>query len=329
MKESGKSCVAIVGGNGFVGSSLAKHLSNLFTVRVLDVNSRNNSYGDFRACDIRDKQELIKNLSGCDLVINAAIVQVPRINAEKRLGYEVNVRGLQNVCEAVESINSIKGLIHTGSWHVFGERDFRGVLDEEFGFRPDKIENRAKLYALCKIAQESIARIFAESSAKCYGVVRLGTVLGEDMPTQTAASMFIRNGLRGEPITPFKHTQHRPMLYVDIRDVCRGYEVLASEILDGTSLVGSARLVNLLSPTPLTVIEVARVVQEKIIKATLGRTRPQIKLIDQGIKQLYTPTDKKLLRVDVTKARQLLKPGQPINARQSIDRLIKVHMQGP
>jgi hypothetical protein len=54
----------------------------------------------------------------------------------------VNVLGVQNLCRAVESIDSMKGIIHTSSWHILGERGIHGVLDEDFGFRPDKIKER-------------------------------------------------------------------------------------------------------------------------------------------------------------------------------------------
>jgi hypothetical protein len=34
-----------------------------------------------------------------------------------------------------------------------------GVVDEEFGYRPDKVEERAKIYALSKVCQESVVRL--------------------------------------------------------------------------------------------------------------------------------------------------------------------------
>jgi len=36
-------------------------------------------------------------------------------------------------------------------------------------------------------------------SDKSYCIFRLGTVLGEEMPSQTAANLFIESALRGEP----------------------------------------------------------------------------------------------------------------------------------
>jgi hypothetical protein len=37
------------------------------------------------------------------------------------------------------------------------------------------------------------------------------------MPKGTQADLFIENALRDEPMTPFAHSQHRPMLFVDVQ----------------------------------------------------------------------------------------------------------------
>jgi len=57
-----------------------------------------------------------------------------------------------NICRAVAEEPNIKGMILAGSWHTIGERELSGIIDEEFGFRPDKVEDRTRLYALSKIA---------------------------------------------------------------------------------------------------------------------------------------------------------------------------------
>jgi nucleoside-diphosphate-sugar epimerase len=316
--------IAIVGGSGFVGSALTKHLSSRFKVTVLDRRQPSGSYGSFKACDVRDKPSLKQALQGFDLVINTAVIQLPEINENKRLGYEVNVLGVQNLCETLESIDSIKGLVHASSWHVFGEKGLRGTLDEGFGFRPDKIEQRAKFYAICKIAQEAVIRISNEMSSKSYGIIRMGTVLGEAMPTQTAASIFIEKALKGEPITPFKETMHRPMLYVDIHDVCKAFESLGTRILNGELMKqgSAAELVNLAWPSPLTIVELARTVQRSFIKLTDGTIAPKIEVVDKGVKPIYTPRDKQLFKLKISKARKFLGLKKLTSPQESIDRII-------
>jgi nucleoside-diphosphate-sugar epimerase len=129
--------------------------------------------------------------------------------------------------------------------------------------------------------------------------------------------------LRGEPITPFKHTQHRPMLYVDIQDVCKSFQSLAASVLNRKPSEQNTSIVNVLSPHPVTIIELARIVRHKFIRLTDGRIRPKIEVIDKGIEPLYTPHDKRLLKVDISKAREILGLGKLIAPSQTIERIIR------
>jgi nucleoside-diphosphate-sugar epimerase len=195
--------IGIIGGSGYVGYSLARHLSDNFVVKILDVKQppKDSREIEYAICDVRSIEEVRKSLRDADLVIHTAIIQIPLINEQKRLGYEVNVLGTQNVCEVVNENPRIKGMILASSWHTIGESGLEGVIDGEFGFRPDKVEERARLYALSKIAQESIVRFYDEMSEKIFGIIRMETVLGDGMPEKTAANIFIERALRGETIT--------------------------------------------------------------------------------------------------------------------------------
>jgi UDP-glucose 4-epimerase len=316
--------IAIVGGSGFVGSALAKTLSKRFNVVILDRVSPRDFDGRFSPCDIRDKKSLSESLTGFDLVINAAIIQLPRINEIKREAYEVNVLGVQNLCETVETTSSIKGLLHTSSWHVLGERDSSGVLDEEFGIRPEKTKNNARLYALCKISQEAIIQVISEMSSKSYGILRLGTILGEQMSKQTAASIFIDNAIRGRPMTPYRHTQYRPMLFVDIEDVCKAFETFSTMVLtnDCNLAKSKATILNLLWPHSVTIMELAQLTQVQI-KLLDQEKEPRIRIIDKGIPSLYKRRDKDRIKVDITKTRKALGMNRLISPQQSIERIIR------
>jgi nucleoside-diphosphate-sugar epimerase len=316
--------IAILGGSGFVGSSLAAHLSYAFDVTILDRVQPKSPGLAFKPCDIRDRQSLVDAIRGFDIVINTAIIQVPEITEKKRLGYEVNVLGVRNLCEAVESVDSVKGLLHASSWHVFGERDLRGTLNEQFGYRPDKVDERARFYAMCKIAQELHIRTTSEVSSKSFGIIRLGTVLGEGMPRLTAANIFIDKALKGEPMTPFAHTQHRPMLYVSIQDICNAFEALSRRILEGEvgHETSGAEVVNVVWPSPVTIIELARIVRAKVIRLTRGKIRPEIETVDTGVPPLFTAKDKGLFRVDISKARKLLGSKKLTSPRQVIEEII-------
>jgi nucleoside-diphosphate-sugar epimerase len=256
--------VVVFGGSGFIGSSLAAHLSSLgYRVRVADINHPKRSLENvvFRRCDVRDGLDVFACLADASVAINAAIIQIPRINEEPVLGYQVNVVGAQNICEAAARLDGVVGLVQAGTWHTIGETGLEGVVDEEFGYRPDKVEERAKIYALSKVCQESVVRLYSHMyPGKSYVVLRTGTVLGPGMPELTAASIFIRNALSGKPLTPYKHSMYRPMLFVDVDDVCKAYEVVVGKVLEG-GLRGVNNVFNIVYPEPVTVIELAEYVR--------------------------------------------------------------------
>jgi len=320
--------IGIVGGSGYVGYSLARHFSDNFVVKVLDVKQppKDVKKIDYTICDVRSIEEVRKSLRDVDLVIHTAIVQIPLINEQKRLGYEVNILGTQNICEAVDENPRIKGMILASSWHTIGESGLDGVIDEEFGFRPDKVEDRARLYALSKIAQESIVRFYDEMSEKIFGIIRMGTVLGDGMPEKTAANIFIERALRGETITPFKHSMHRPMLYVDIEDVCQAYEKFALKILNekvkkgGNSL---AHIVNVYYPNPITILELAQIVQKAVIKLTNNAIQPRIEVVDTGQKPLFREEDKNRIKVNIKKAMDFLGLSRLKSPEESIEEIVK------
>ena len=317
--------ICIVGGSGFVGSSLALHFSRKHEVVVLDVKPvprKLEGRVPYFNCDVRNFEELSKFVSDVDLVVHAAVVQIPLINQRPELGFEVNFSGTINVCRAVEASERCKGMILTGSWHVFGERELQGVIDEGFGFRPDKVEDRARRYALSKIAQEVIVRYFNEMSEKAYGVVRLGTVLGEGMPGETAASIFIERGIKEGVITPYKHSMYRPMLYVDVKDVCTVFEKYADLLLSEGFEDKRKSVVNLFYPEPVTIIELAEIVRECIIELSGGKIRPRVEIVDKGLPVLYEKEDKERMQPKVDRLKDVLGVEELTHPKDSIRSIV-------
>jgi UDP-glucose 4-epimerase len=234
------------------------------------------------------------------------------------------------VCQAVFSNERTKGLIGAGTWHTIGERNLTGIINEEFGFRPDMVEERAKLYALSKIAQESILRYYSSMSSKVFGVIRMGTVLGESMPEKTAANIFIDRGLKGFSITPYKQSMYRPMLYVDIADICRAYQVYVEKILSAP--IGNSSslstIINVYHPEPITIIDLAKIVQEQIASKTNGTVNPKIDVVDSGQPMMFNENDKTNIRVDISKAKQFLGWNNLISPRESLATIIDGRLKG-
>ena len=324
--------IGIFGGSGYVGSAIASQLKNFYNVKIFDVKKPLIEMPgvEFQIGDIRNQSEVTEFSKDLDVAITTAIIQIPLMNEQKKLGYEVNFIGIQNVCQAVYSNERTKGLIDAGTWHTIGERNLAGIINEEFGFRPDLVEDRARLYALSKVFQESVLRYYSSMSSKIFGVIRMGTVLGEGMPEETAANIFIDRGLKGLSITPYKHSLYRPMLYVDIADICRAYQVYVEKILSASPENSSSlsNIINLYYPEPITIIDLAKIVQEQIASKTNGTVNPKIDVVDTGQPVLFNENDKSNLRVDISKAMQFLGWNNLISPRESLASIIDGRLKG-
>jgi UDP-glucose 4-epimerase len=326
--------IAITGGSGFVGSTLAQQLRGSYSIRILDRRKPLNwqtNHVEFVECDVRNYEQVEKALEGANLVIHTSIVQIPQINDARRLGFEVNVQGTMNVCEVVRRSSTLKGMILTGSWHTIGERNITGVVDEKFGFRPDMVEDRARLYALSKMAQDAIVRLYDEDSQdKVFGIIRMGTVLGEHMPEKTAANLFIEQALKGEALTPYDHSMYRPMLYVDVQDICKAFESFAQKILTGEIVKSGDSLMhiaNVYYPRPTTILELADIISKSVAKCTKGRLKPKIRIVKTGQRRLFTARDKYKIKVDISKATKLLGMKNMTPPAKVIERIVEERAQ--
>jgi UDP-glucose 4-epimerase len=224
-------------------------------------------------------------------------------------------------------LDGVVGLVQAGTWHTIGETGLEGVVDEEFGYRPDKVEERAKIYALSKVCQESVVRLYSHMyPGKSYVVLRTGTVLGPGMPELTAASIFIRNALSGKPLTPYKHSMYRPMLFVDVGDVCKAYEVVVDRVSEG-GLRGVNNVFNIVYPEPVTVIELAEYVKQIVYEETGGRINPSIEVVDKGLPSAFSPEDKNRFQVKIDRVRDALDLKYLKNPIESLRALIKGYLR--
>ncbi len=324
--RSSKISIGIIGGSGYVGSNLARYFKSSNKVKVLDIAPLPEELiGEvsYQKCDIRNYNDVFKCLRDIDFVIHTGIIQIPKINDEKKLGYEVNILGTQNICKAVDEISRIKGIILAGSWHVYGEGKYTDIIDEEFGYRPDRVENRARLYVLCKMVQEGIFRYYNKMSEKDFGIIRMGTVLGKRMPEKTAANIFITRGLRGESITPYKHSMYRPMLYVDINDICKAFDLFMNKIIRNKVDGEDNSIVNVCWPNPITIVELAEIIRSSIIRKSKDKIRPEIEIVDKDTPMLYTPDDKASLKLNIKKTEDFLGLKILIDPSKTIDRIIE------
>jgi len=235
--------VLIVGGCGFFGSKLAAKLSEAqHDITIADIKEpweKNFVLLDLTSPNL--ERQLDELLNDIDYVVNCAVIQIPRINQQPWRAYATNISGLQKLCQCVETSKKCKGLLHISTWEVTEE----------------KTEERNKLYKHTKILQEKVIEWYQMVSAKRYGIVRIGTLLGEGMNPNTAAHIFINNALHGKPITPYAHSLSRQIHYIDIEDACQHIIKYLDHMAKGTN----PPTVTFTNPTPLTIMELAELVK--------------------------------------------------------------------
>jgi nucleoside-diphosphate-sugar epimerase len=98
---------------------------------------------------------------------------------------------------------------------------------------------------------------------------------------------------------------YRPMLFVDIEDVCKAYEVVVGKVLEG-GLKGANNVFNIVYPEPITVIELAEYIKQIVYEETGGRINPAIEIVDKGLPPAFTPEDKHRFRVKIDRIMELL-----------------------
>jgi nucleoside-diphosphate-sugar epimerase len=163
-------------------------------------------------------------------------------------------------------------------------------------------------------------------SEKAYAIVRVGTVLGEGMPAKTAANIFIDKGLQGQSITPYSQDMHRPMLYVDIEDVCEMCRLYASRILNGNAS-DLPRVVNLFWPKPITILELAEGIRDTIVRLSHGATKPRVEVIDRGVSSAFTNKSGERIVVNIERALALVGSGKLTDPWKSIERIVQSRMK--
>ncbi len=110
--------IGIIGGSGFVGTELIYLLRGHHT--LLNIDKRPSSTFDSisRIADIRDKESLHELLKNQDVVILLAAEHRDDVTPFS-LYYDVNVQGMKNVLEAMET-NGIKKIIFTSTVALYG-----------------------------------------------------------------------------------------------------------------------------------------------------------------------------------------------------------------
>ena len=291
----------ITGGAGFIGSSIAQHLTKQgHFVRVLDnFYSGKEENLDFTKGLGKDKFELIrgditnpadcdKACHGMDFVLHqAALRSVPK-SLEDPLSYnKVNIDGILHMLQAA-SKHKIKRFVFASSSSVYGDTD-------KFPEREDHYPLLISPYALSKLTGEYYCRIFSEFFGVETVCLRYFNVFGPkqalDDEYAVVVPKFIHCILNDQPPPIFgTGKQSRDFTYIE--------NVISANILSATTPGIKHEVFNVANGKDNTVLElvdalnkiIGKNIQPKMLPVRAGdvfRTSADIGKIRQKIK--YQP----------------------------------------
>ena len=162
----------VVGGSGFVGLELVRHLVELnHEVRIFDKNPIGDVYLDsiidFHQGDVRDKDAVKRAVAGVSKIYHlAAMVPLTRAG---RAFHDVNVGGTSNVVDAARRLGS-EHLVHLSSSAIFG-------IPTEIPIMEDTLLDPLGLYGQSKYEGEMVVRSAIEAGMQA-AIIRPRTIIG-------------------------------------------------------------------------------------------------------------------------------------------------------
>lgn len=138
--------ILVIGGSGFIGTNLVRVLT--FEGHEVIIYDKVISESYPNSCiqaDVRDLVALTESMRNVDVVYNLAAEHKDDVRP-KKLYYEVNVVGAENIVKAAQQ-NNIKKIIFTSSVAVYGLNV--GIPDENYPIKPFNDYGNSKYKAEC------------------------------------------------------------------------------------------------------------------------------------------------------------------------------------
>ncbi len=238
---------AVTGGAGFIGSYIVKNLiRNGHSVKVIDNlhTGKKDNLGkyqkeiDFCEVDIRNYEELKRNLVGIDGIFHEAALTIVQESYLKPDEYfDVNVRGTENVLKIAKEENF--KVVYASSSSVYGNTTMIPIK-ENFNRKP------INPYGQTKLEDEFLAEKFSKDNVEVIGL-RYFNVYGKGQ-TGTYAGVITKflNKLkeRKSPEIFGDGSQIRDFIYVeDVADA--NLAAMKSDIKSGFFNIGTGKTISI------------------------------------------------------------------------------------
>ena len=244
----------IIGGSGFVGAYLIRHLRELGQeVAVTKMPGERLAWTDSDRIqvldlDILDERAVLQTMASVqpDVVYHLAAQSSVAISWERpQLTADVNIRGCISVLEAVRAQKKTIRVLLVGSGEEYGK-----ILPRELPVREDHPVRPESIYAVTKACQNMTGVVYARAYGMQVVMVRAFNHIGPGQSPVFVVSDFCRQTAQieagGKDAVIRTGNLEVKRDFTDVRDVVRAYELLAHRGRAGeTYNVGSGRAVSI------------------------------------------------------------------------------------
>lgn len=195
--------ILVTGGKGAIGGRLMRKLAALGHEPV--------SYDIADGQDLFNLEQLEAAIKSVDVVYHLAAqanLNYMRTLEGARDGIVLNVGATEHVARLCAQYK--KWLLFVSTMCVYGDADSHPVREDI------TLPNPSEIYAASKYAAEWIIRGYGINFNLAYTILRIATVYGPECRPELGVHVFMRQALKGEPITVHgTGLQERTLTYVD------------------------------------------------------------------------------------------------------------------
>ena len=197
--------ILVTGGAGFIGSNFVNFvMSQRPNWRIVNLDAltyagnlenlkeiADNPHYEFVHGDIRDRQAVVKAMTGCDSVVHfAAESHVDRSIADASPFVSTNVLGTQVMLDACREVGSIERFVHIGTDEVYGELPLDRpdlLFTEETPLKP------SSPYSASKASADLLALSFQQTFDLPVMVTRCSNNFGPKQYPEKVIPLFVTN----------------------------------------------------------------------------------------------------------------------------------------
>lgn len=223
----------IVGGGGFVGPYLVRHLKDELGMNVSVTKTKNEQLSfsdiDIFDCDILDKaqiEDVLKKVRPDYIFHLAAQSSVAVSWKNPAMTIDINVKGCVNLLDVIKELDYRPRVLMIGSGEEYGR-----IRDGECPIKEDATVLRpGNIYAATKACQNMLASIYAGAYGLDIMMVRAFNHIGPNQTPVFVVADFCKQ------VADIEKGDREPVMYVgnleamrdftDVRDVVRAYALI-------------------------------------------------------------------------------------------------------